>query len=128
MSHDGFLQICEKMECRCDGAGSIPCSVCKGRQGKNTCANCSRTGRVVCPECDGRGMTRELTTSQLQMILKAELRVEERNFEPNRKSSSWNSQLSGWSAAPVRELTVETLTEIDPRQCLYRDGKWVQPQ
>jgi hypothetical protein len=30
-------------------------------------------------------------------------------------------------AAPVRMPTLETVTPFNPRQCLFRGGKWVEP-
>ena len=29
--------------------------------------------------------------------------------------------------APLPSLDLETLTEFDPRKCVFRDGKWTEP-
>jgi hypothetical protein len=41
--------------------------------------------------------------------------------------TSWSaiSKSHGLSALP--SLALESLTEFDPRACLFRDGKWVRP-
>lgn len=41
---------------------------------------------------------------------------------------SWSATLESGNVDPVPALTLQTLTEFDPEKCVYRDGKWVQPQ
>lgn len=41
---------------------------------------------------------------------------------------SWRHGIQRDGLSPVPSLTLETLTEFDPRQAEYRDGKWTGPQ
>ena len=41
---------------------------------------------------------------------------------------AWSRELQGTGSQAVPSLSLETLTEFDPRQCLYRDGKWQTPK
>lgn len=41
-------------------------------------------------------------------------------------SLAWSRELQGAGGKAVPSLSLETLTEFDPRQCLWRDGKWVE--
>ena len=41
---------------------------------------------------------------------------------------AWGRELQGIGGQAVPSLALETLTEFDPRQCLYRDGKWQAPK
>ena len=40
---------------------------------------------------------------------------------------SWASAIASGDTKPVAPLSLETLTEFDPRLSVYRDGKWVAP-
>ncbi|MBW3595801.1 MAG: hypothetical protein KY475_00840 [Planctomycetes bacterium] len=42
-------------------------------------------------------------------------------------SSRWSQLIVADQTAPIPSLTLETLTEFDPRRTLYRNGKWVAP-
>ena len=39
----------------------------------------------------------------------------------------WSPVAQKAAVGPVGALTLETLTELDPRKCRYRDGAWVEP-
>jgi hypothetical protein len=41
-------------------------------------------------------------------------------------SLAWSRELQGAGGRAVPSLSLETLTEFDPRQCVWRDGKWVE--
>jgi hypothetical protein len=41
-------------------------------------------------------------------------------------SLSWSRELTGAGNKAVPSLALETLTEFDPRKCLWRDGEWVE--
>jgi hypothetical protein len=41
-------------------------------------------------------------------------------------SLAWSRELQGAGGKAVPSLSLETLTEFDPRQCIWRDGKWVE--
>jgi hypothetical protein len=40
----------------------------------------------------------------------------------------WSRQLQGAGSKAVPSYALETLTEFDPRECLFRDGKWIKPR
>lgn len=41
-------------------------------------------------------------------------------------SLAWSRELQGAGGKAVPSLSLETLTEFDPRKCVWRDGKWVE--
>ena len=41
-------------------------------------------------------------------------------------SLAWSRELQGPGGKAVPSLSLETLTEFDPRQCVWREGKWVE--
>jgi hypothetical protein len=45
--------------------------------------------------------------------------------EAPKAAEKWSLSAAGAENRPARTLTLETLTEFDPRLCLFRDGKWV---
>jgi hypothetical protein len=40
---------------------------------------------------------------------------------------SWSEAISSGDTKPIAPLSLETLTEFDPRLSVYRDGKWTAP-
>lgn len=67
---------------------------------------------------------RALKGGQLATVLRAELAL-----QPQRTPSS---QLARWSRSPstfepLPPLSLDTVTEFDPHECLYKDGKWQRP-
>jgi hypothetical protein len=42
-------------------------------------------------------------------------------------AAAWAEAVARKETAPVRDLTLQTLTEFDPRECLFRNGRWVRP-
>ncbi len=49
--------------------------------------------------------------------------------DPAQKASpkSWSRILTLGGDRPVPSLSLETITEFDPRKCLFRNGRWVEP-
>jgi hypothetical protein len=41
-------------------------------------------------------------------------------------SLAWSRELQGAGGKAVPSLSLETLTEFNPQQCVWRDGKWVE--
>lgn len=41
-------------------------------------------------------------------------------------SLAWSRELQGAGGKAVPSLSLETLTEFDPRQCVWREGKWIE--
>jgi len=39
---------------------------------------------------------------------------------------NWTSSIDQGNTAVARSLTLEAITEFDPRHCNYRDGHWVE--
>ena len=76
--------------------------------------------------------TKELEASHLQTLLKLELALdptlaaESSATDAQVDARSW-SQLLKAAQPPQKPLDLVHLTEFDPRQCVYRDGKWVEP-
>jgi hypothetical protein len=62
---------------------------------------------------------------QLELVLSRQSRPEGPEDEEQSASWSWIVQRDG--TEPVPSLTLETLTQYDPRDCVFRDGKWIRP-
>jgi hypothetical protein len=130
-----FVQACDDAVCaKCKKAGFLNCVVCNGKGrvpdqfgGFQACTNCNGKGKQKCPTCDGTGLT-PYPEDYLRTIIKAEVWALEQivTVEPIAKKAplSWDNALNNQQAA-VRRLTLETITPYDPRQCLFRNGKWV---
>jgi hypothetical protein len=43
------------------------------------------------------------------------------------KRSSWTESIAVGDTKPAKPLSLETLTEFDPTQSVYRDGRWIAP-
>lgn len=81
--------------------------------------------------CNSR---KTLTPAQLKRILLAEaslIRVVRAGDVPKvdagKTGASWSQVMTDRPPPPVPSLSLETLTEFDPRECEFRDGKWVAP-
>jgi hypothetical protein len=44
------------------------------------------------------------------------------------RSTSWSQIAQRRELAPAVPLSLETLTEFDPRACVYQQGVWVRPE
>lgn len=77
--------------------------------------------------------TKELDDGELKTLLTLELALETALFPPPTTASSAKDAARSWSqllAQPqptLRPLNLEHLTEFNPRECVYREGKWVEP-
>jgi hypothetical protein len=81
-------------------------------------------------------IAKELSDEQLFKLLKAETAIE-RSLSQGAPGSgddglapvqtSWISAVKSQGLSPLPSLSLATLTEFDPRACVYRDGKWVRP-
>ena len=86
-------------------------------------------GKTMCSSCKGTSQVLKLGDSELRALLQIEL------WEGSESSAAravpaeakWSKVLSGQKPAPVPALTLESLSEFNPRQCLFRDGRWVEP-
>lgn len=75
---------------------------------------------------------KELTPGELKRVLLAEASLirgagDVPDVDAGRAGASWSQIMAGRVPRPVPSLSLETLTEFDPRECEYRDGKWVAP-
>jgi hypothetical protein len=76
--------------------------------------------------------TSELSLAILQKIVLLELSLSEKtdaDTDPERttSSASWQQSLARDGRTPLPVLSLETLTEFDPRKCQYRAGEWGEP-
>ena len=81
--------------------------------------------------------SKPLTDERLYKLLQAERRWGSSLGNGSASSSanelaqperSWTSAVKSRGLSPLPSLTyLESLTEFDPRACLFRDGKWVRP-
>lgn len=78
---------------------------------------------------------KELSDAQLYKLLRAETAiVESLGMGSEASAREARSRQLSWSAAvhsnrlnAVPSLSLVSLTEFDPRACLFKDGKWVRP-
>jgi hypothetical protein len=137
ISYEEFTEACAslcpdcqrgKQPCpRCGGSGQmeiggrrIRCTVCRGRR------------TVTCEVCKGEFKTAEIDNRILQKLLRIELVLLRSGVETpveasDKPVSEWSQALAASVPPPVRPLSLETITEFDPRQCVYLDGLWVVP-
>jgi hypothetical protein len=86
-----------------------------------------------CIDADGPSGSQSLSEDRLRMVLQAELWVLEQlsRGDTGDKTSAgetkWSSILQSRQVGSVPVLSLETVSEFDPRKCLYREGKWVVP-
>jgi hypothetical protein len=64
----------------------------------------------------------------LHRLLKLELLLsadhEDAAQDGAQSPSAWSQVVSRDGTAPIRGLSLQTLTEFNPRECVYRDGVW----
>jgi hypothetical protein len=73
----------------------------------------------------------KLSPQQLQKVLTVELALTETpdNSDPTPKDAaiSWQESIQRDGRQPMPVLNLESLTEFNPRQCRYQNGKWIEP-
>lgn len=116
--------------------GYLECPMCQGSGRLRTgrpCPQCrigSRAlGKIRCEHCGGRYREPSLTPAQLRLLIEAELKLLGQHRDPTPKLSDtagvWSAGQA--DAPPVRTLSLESVTEHDPRECVYREGRWTTP-
>jgi len=75
---------------------------------------------------------KELSDEQLRKVLALELDLESRQSgieKPRAQTTlaSWNEAATASQLAPILTLRFDKLTPFDPRDCVYRQGKWQRP-
>jgi hypothetical protein len=140
-----FLKWCADASCpSCKATGKMACPVCN-RTGVvpvagvrpprvEPCPKCSNgknkgSGYLTCTECEGSGF-RDIPASVDRQLVNLELWALEQQAggESKRETAdpaSWSAALQATRSEPVLPLTLETISEFDPRKCLYRNGKFV---
>lgn len=130
--------------------GRAPCSACDGKGKRQiggrriNCSVCGGRGDTVCPTCMGEFATAPMAPALLAKILSLELALlggasgdaasprEKAGESPAGgeapQSLDWAASVARGAVEPPRSLSLTTITEFDPRLCLYRDGKWVAPE
>ena len=78
--------------------------------------------------------TKDLKDEQLYKLLQAETAIELSDSAASSGTgdiappqTSWTAAVNANGLTPLPSLVLDSLTEFDPRACLFRDGKWVKP-
>jgi len=138
MSQRSFLGWCSDANCpTCKAKGKVTCPTCGGKGtemdqfGRNVkCPTCKGARSITCTTCDGTGSDFHPSDEVLRTVLRAELWAIARlggdsglTLAP--RESGWSSALRARQTRPVLPLTLDTITEFDPRKCYYRNRTWV---
>jgi len=75
---------------------------------------------------------KELSDEQLRKVIELELALDSRlsgrvEIRTPTTLASWNDAVVSGNLAPLRTLQFDKLTPFDPRECVFREGKWQQP-
>lgn len=140
MDRKAFLQRCTDANCsNCKSKGKFACNNCGGKGivaglfGQvERCNNCNGLRIINCTNCDGTGVVLSISDEVLRSLIQSELWAVDQlaGADPIAKKggdASWSTVLRARQVAPVSALTLETITEFDPRQCIYKNGKWTAP-
>lgn len=141
LSPTAFVQRCNDAFCAtCKSKGKAQCSECSGKGvtggqfgQAQVCPRCKGQRITNCSACDGTGVNQAVIDAGLRPILRAELwGLEQRpgvdsGEERSQADARWSAVLQARQVRPVAPLSLETITEFDPRKCLYRNGVWVAP-
>ncbi len=135
-----FLRWCTDANCAtCKAEGKVACAACKGTGTitmfgrRERCPTCGGQRTVVCPDCDGTHVRLPLPDDVLHTVLRAELWAMDQlagadaGGKEAAEAKGWSSVLQRHQLNPVLPLSLDTITEFDPRKCHYRNGVWVAP-
>jgi hypothetical protein len=136
MDQKSFILACNDVTCTKCKAGSVVCTACNGQGkivdgfGAQLCATCNGKGKQKCSSCDGSGLN-PFPEDRLKAVLRAEIWALDQVLvnEATKKSAAaggWSNALNS-QQAPLPTLTLETIAQHDPRQCVFRKGEWVVP-
>jgi hypothetical protein len=135
-----FLQLCTDANCEtCAANGTVVCATCKGtgvvvNMFQNVlCPTCKGKKRTLCPDCGGTHVRDPLPDQGVRIVLRSELwamDVQGLGGDVGKKEAAepkgWSTVLQSGRLKPVVSLSLDTITDIDPRKCRYRGGKWVE--
>jgi len=87
---------------------------------------------VTRSELESASKEAALSDHRLRQILLLELALESQRVQSSEQVMSsvapvWSRELRTGGNQPVPVIDGERLTEFDPRQSLFRDGKWISP-
>ncbi len=72
-----------------------------------------------------------ITKEELNQLLKIELLLSSSTRSPGRttkhREENWSQLVSENELSPIFEISFLTVTEFDPRKCVFRDGNWQLP-
>ncbi|MHB8955672.1 MAG: DnaJ-like cysteine-rich domain-containing protein [Pirellulaceae bacterium] len=136
ITYEEFEKACEATCPHCT-RGRQPCPACGGTRSvaggglaRVACSTCRAAGDVTCPNCRGNYKTHPLSPSLLKRILAVELQwmpgAEGPASPPSPARTSWSHTAQLGQTAPARELSLDTLTEFNPRENRYQEGRWTQ--
>jgi hypothetical protein len=136
ITYEEFEKACNPSCPHC-AHGRQPCPACRGAKfvpgtgsGRVACPTCGARGDVVCSVCGGNYQFNPLPASLLARIVRLEMQWvsgEDAGVESTHVTHPpWSHTVEQGVDLPTRDLTLETLTEFDPRECRYRDGRWTQ--
>ncbi len=130
LSYQEFVRICkENPECSCK-TGRIFCRKCLGKN--PLCPACKGKGWNFCKKCKGKPRFVPISPLQERLMLRLELLYETNpggNLNSSTKSHEkrWSRIIANRQLQPVPVLSLFTITEFDPRNCVHKNGKWVKP-
>ena len=120
---DRGRQVCPN----CGGTRSVA-----GSDGANVpCAACGTSGEIPCTTCHGNFRSPPLKPSLLKRILEVETQwlpavTETSDDSAANGSPLWSHVAQREQTAPTHALTLDTLTEFNPRHNRYVDGNWIE--
>jgi hypothetical protein len=141
LDQKSFLQWCNDANCEsCRADGTVACANCKGNGtvlnmfGQvERCPTCSGKRRLICPDCGGTHVRDPLPDQTVRVALRSELWAMEQQGLGGDVARKEATEAKGWSTllqsrrlGPVLPLSLDTVTDFDPRKCRYRNGKWVE--
>jgi hypothetical protein len=141
-----FLQKCTDASCvTCRSTikgmpkGHVLCTTCNGKGATSNmfggfapCTQCNGKRVVPCSSCDGTGLN-PIPEDVMRVVLKAEMWAldqiagSDTRDKKGTSETSWSSILQARQLHPVSPLSLEAITDIDPRKCVYRNGNWLLP-
>jgi hypothetical protein len=136
-----FLQLCTDATCpTCGGKKKAKCVLCSGAGvirnnfgGFQRCELCKGKKIVPCTACQGTGVNLVIADGTLRSLLRDELWALDQlsgagvGGKKGAGEAKWSAILRARQVSPVSPLSLETVTEFNPRECLYRNGHWVAP-
>ncbi len=129
ISYEEFEQACSPVCPYCE-RGKQTCPQCAGRKfvGGESCPRCGANGTIPCPHCGSEYRHNPLSPSLLKRIVQLELDwlpasapLPESTRPPH---PPWSQSVQQGRVAPLPPLSLETITEFDPRQNIFRNGQW----